>query len=262
MPRVPGRYPTPKRAVAGRRGVGHFRRVMPLAANAAEAILGRCRLLARLSPESFALLAREATVRSFGRGTRIFEQGGPCPGFYCVGTGSVRIYRVAPNGKEHVLHVAEPGTTFGEVAAIVGAPAPASAEAVRDTICAVVPARELQAALQENHALCLQLLTGMAAWVKDLVGLLEDIVLRDATSRVARHLLEAGASAGDGYFQLGILKRDLASRLNLTSETLSRTLRRLHDSGLIETSEGQRLRIVARSALEDVARGLPPAEFE
>ncbi len=235
---------------------------MPPAANAAEAIFRRCRIFARLSPESLALLQQRASVRSFERGTRIFDQGGPCPGLYCVGTGAVRVYRVAPNGKEHVLHVSEPGTTFGEVAAIVGSPAPASAEAVRDTVCAVVPARELQAALQENHALCLQLLTGMAGWVKELVGLLEDIVLRDATSRVSRHLLEASGSAGDGFFQLGILKRDLASRLNLTSETLSRTLRRLQDSGLIATGEGQRIRILARSALEEVARGLPPAEFE
>jgi CRP/FNR family transcriptional regulator, dissimilatory nitrate respiration regulator len=235
---------------------------MALAANAAETILRRCRLLGRLSPESFALVREMATVRSFEKGARIFEQGDPCPGFYCVGTGAVRVYRLAPNGKEHVLHVAEPGTTFGEVAAIVDMPAPATAEAVKASVCAVIPARELQAALQTNHALCLQLLTGMAAWVKQLVGLLEDIVLRDASGRVARHLLEAGARAGHEYFQLSILKRDLASHLNLTSETLSRTLRRLKESGLIEGGEGQRIRILDRAALDEVARGLLPAEFE
>lgn len=234
---------------------------MPVAANAAETILQRCRILGRLSPESFALVQRMAVVRSFEKGTRIFEQGGPCPGFYCVGTGAVRVYRLAPNGKEHVLHIAEPGATFGEVAAIVDMPAPATAEAVRTALCAVIPARELQAALQENHGLCLQLLTGMAGWVKHLVGLLEDVVLRDASGRVARHLLDAGANAGAEHFQLTILKRDLASHLNLTSETLSRTLRRLKDSGLIE-GEGQWIRILDHAALGEVACGLLPAEFE
>lgn len=230
--------------------------------NAADSILRNCKLLGRLSPESLALVRGMASVRRFEKGARIFEQGGPCPAFHCVGAGAVRVYRLAPTGKEHVLHVAEPGSTFGEVAAILGMPAPASAEAIQSTVCAVLPAAALQAALKTNHPLCLQLLTGMAGWVKHLVGLLEDIVLRDASGRVARHLLEAGSAADSEFFQLRLLKRDLASQLNLTSETLSRTLRRLLDSGLIETGEGQRLRILDRAALEEVARGLLPNEFE
>jgi CRP/FNR family transcriptional regulator len=175
---------------------------MPLAANAAEAILGRCRLLARLSPSpSRSSPASDgALVRA---GHEIFEQDGPCPGPYCVGIGAVRVYRVAPNGKEHVLHVAGPGTTFGEVAAIVGADAPASAEAVQDTVCAVVPARALQAALQANHALCLQLLAGMAAWVKDLVGLLGTLSCATRPAGWRGTCSRRGPPRGMGIFSSG-----------------------------------------------------------
>lgn len=239
-----------------------LRRTVPDPLPKAPAILAKCQLFRRLSPESLALLASMARVVRFQKGERIFTQGGECPGLYCVSDGLVRVYKLAPSGKDHVLHFAESGNTFGEVAAIVGMPAPAHAEAVRDSVCAVLPASRFRAALEENHHLALQLLTGMATWVKALVGLLEDVVLRDASGRVARHLIEADQAAAGEFFQLKMLKRDLASHLNLTSETLSRTLRRFADIGLIEAGEGQKLRVVDRARLDDVARGLLPAEFD
>ncbi len=218
-------------------------------------ILAKTRLLGNLSSEWRSRLAHEARTVSFARGRSIFLQDEPCPGLYCVAQGLVKLFKVAPSGKELVLHFAEPGGTFAEVAAIGGFVTPANAEAVQDTLCALVPAERLQLLLINHHALCLELLTGMSFWVRQLVGTLEDIVLRDASGRVARHLLEADPSGGRDAFQLAIFKRDLASHLAMTSETLSRTLRRLAEAGLIELGEGQRLRLLDRTRLEALAQG-------
>jgi CRP/FNR family transcriptional regulator len=100
----------------------------------------------------------------------------------------------------------------------------------------------------------------MSKWVRGLVNLLEDLVLRDATARVARHLIQSDTTQGRGAFALPMRKKDLASHLNLTSETLSRTLHRLAACGLIETRD-QRIRILEPAKLQDVADGLAPAEF-
>ncbi len=100
-------------------------------------------------------------------------------------------------------------------------------------------------------------MASMAWWVRQLVGLMEDIVLRDATGRLARHILHAGKEES-GEFIWAPLKKDLASHLNLTSETLSRSLRRLTDAGLIEQSDVRRLRILDRAALRDLSDGMYP----
>ena len=217
-------------------------------------ILHSCRLFSYLKPESFERLVRIACVRSFQKGERIFRQGQECPGAYVVGTGLVRVFQVAPNGKEHVLHLVGPGSTFAEVAAIGGFDCPANAEAVAPTTCVLLPADLLRRALQESHPLCLEMLTGLTFWVRHLVNLLEDVALRDAVGRLARYLLDAEPGT-DGTIELPSLKRHVASHLNLTSETFSRTLSRLVESGLVVELDGNRLELRDRGRLQAIARG-------
>ena len=101
------------------------------------------------------------------------------------------------------------------------------------------------------------MLSGLSLWVKHLVGLLEDVVLRDAAGRIANYLLDSPRSR-DGDVALPSLKRYVASHLNLTSETFSRTFRRLVDAGLISVGTKNRVRIVAPERLRNVAQGTIP----
>lgn len=224
-------------------------------------IIGKCGLFKNLDPQWLDALSAEAVSRRFKKGEAIFRQGKPCPGLFCVGSGMVRVFKLAPSGKDHVLHFAEPGMTFAEIAAIGQFACPAFAEALEDSVCALLPTDRFRKLLETHHGLCLQFLQGMGLWVRQLVGLLEDIVLRDAAGRVAGHLLRADKSGGNQPFALPMRKKELASHLNLTSETLSRTLRRLAEIGLLDMPDAQRIRILNSDALQDIAEGLLPAEF-
>ncbi len=216
------------------------------------AIIGGCSLFQGVGLGHKRRLVAMARKLSFPAGTLVFRQNDPCPGLYCVGSGVVRIYRIGVGGKEHTLHMAGPGQTFAEVAVIGGFPCPAFAEVTQAAQCALLPARAFHAMLREEHAFCLELLIGMSHWVRHLTGLLEDITLRDASGRVARHLLQADHDAR-GTVGLAGLKKHIASHLNLTSETFSRVLRRLADAGVVVLVDERRLRIVDRKALEGLS---------
>jgi CRP/FNR family transcriptional regulator len=171
-----------------------------------------------------------------------------------VGSGLVRVFKLAPSGKEHVLHLAGPGMTFAEVAVLGNFPCPAFAEALEETACLLLPVEPFMRALRDDHQFSLQILSSMGMWVKSLVSLLEDIVLRDAAGRVAGYLLQAQAEQGAAISLPG-LKRHIASHLNLTSETLSRTLRQLREEQLIRENE----RLVASTpGLKRIAEGYFP----
>jgi CRP/FNR family transcriptional regulator len=202
-------------------------------------------------------LVEIARICEFRKGRRIFREGDACPGVYVVGNGLVRIFKTGAGGKEHVLHMVEPGHTFAEVAAIGGFSCPANAEALAPTTCALLPTDLVQKALREDHELCLGMMTGLTFWVRHFVGLMEDVVLRDAAGRLARFLLESPRAA-DGSIELPGLKRHVASHLNLTSETFSRVLRRLIEAGLIAELENRRIGLVDLEKLDLVAKGLYP----
>lgn len=218
-------------------------------------ILDRCRLFARLSPGARAALAEAAVPRTVPAGEVLFRQGEACPGVFVVGAGLVRVFKLAPSGKEHVLHLAGPGATFAEAAVIGGFPCPANAEAAEETALCMIPAESFRRFLEGDHRACIDLLVGMSMWLHHVVDLLEDVVLRDAAGRVARHLLtHAGES---GRVRLPAARKMLANQLNLTPETLSRTLRKLDEDGCI-SSERESLAVLDRERLSAVAEGLYP----
>ena len=192
-------------------------------------------------------------ICKFPKSYNIFREGDDCPGIYVVGEGLVRIFRTAGGGKEHVLHMVESGGTFAEVAAIGGFKCPASAQAIEPTTCVLLPLAPFRKLLEDDHELCLCMMAGMSSWVNDLVGLMGNVVLRDAAGRVASHLLQT-SSEEQSIIELPGLKRHIANHLNLTSETFSRVLRRFVQHGLISETSNNQFQILDREGLQRIAQ--------
>lgn len=222
-----------------------------------EQIFSRCRLFAQVDPVRVRRLAELSSVRSFAKGTLVFRQGTECPGIFIVDSGMVRVFKTAPSGKEHVLHLVGPNHTFAEVAAIGGFPCPANAEAIVETTCVLLPLAPFRDEMANDHQLCLEMMTGLSFWVHHLISLMEDLVLRDAVGRLARYLLDVEKES-DGSVRLPGLKRHIASHLNLTSEAFSRTFGRLIEAGLIAERSKNRIQINNSEALQAIAEGLLP----
>ena len=93
---------------------------------------------------------------------------------------------MAANGKEHVLHMVGPGAMFAEVAAIGGFNCPANAEAIVPSVCALLPLAPFRQLLEEDHAVCMQMMLGLTLWVSAARRI-------DRGCRVARRRRPAGA---------------------------------------------------------------------
>lgn len=208
-----------------------------------------------VSDDLLSRITRIARIEYYEKGDLIFAEGVPCTGMYVVAAGAVKIYKIGMDGREHVLHVAEPGDTFGEVALFLGNKVyPAYAAAVKNSTVVFIPKRSLLELLEKEPELSLQVLGSLATWTHKLVDKLEILTLKDASSRLAGYIIKRAVTSGRGVreFQLAVPKSTLAAELAISSETLSRLLTRFEAQGLI-ASEGRHIRILDMDGLKDVS---------
>ena len=199
-------------------------------------------------------LARMSKVEHYDKGDLIFAEDNPCTGMYVVAAGAIKVYKIGPDGREHVLHVAEPGETFGEVAMFLGSVGyPAYAGAVKKSSVVFIPKRLMLELLESRPELAFQVLGSLATWTHRLVQKLEQVTLKDASSRLAAYILAHGnlGKAGVIELNLAIPKHTLAAELAISSETLSRLLTRFEAEGLIQV-EGRHIRVLDRDALNEM----------
>jgi len=206
-----------------------------------------------LSQARLEQLAALSALHEVGPQHRIFRSGEPCPGIVVVAGGRVRISKLAPSGKEHLLRVVTAPQSFAEVAVLGDFACPADATTACRSSYVLIPGDAFRQLLDTDHGFCRDLLARLAHRIHDLVGLIEDLVLRDAITRIANNLL-ARSDPADGRIRLQSTRKDLAIHLNLTPETLSRALRRLDDDGLIR-HEGSHLVVADRDGLAELAGG-------
>ena len=72
-------------------------------------------LFAVLPPAEREHLAKMSVIRRFEAKESLFEEGQPCEGVWIVASGSVRIYKFTPGGRQIVLAVQEAPATVAEV---------------------------------------------------------------------------------------------------------------------------------------------------
>jgi CRP/FNR family transcriptional regulator len=189
-------------------------------------------LFSALDEAALLRLVRDCPIRSVPAGGAVFQPTQRAESFYVVLDGVVKVFQLSPQGQEQTLHLYGPGNTFGEAAMFAGGTYPAWARAAEDARVMEVPRRVLERALAGEPELAMGMLAGLSAKLREFARLIEQLSLRDVPGRLAGALLEQGE--GRREFRLRQTKRQLASQLGTTPETLSRALRKLSDVGAID----------------------------
>ena len=215
-----------------------------------------CQLFSGLPGEELETIAAFVIPKQIAKGDYLFHEGARSEGFYVVQRGAINVHRVSAVGKEQVIHVFRAGQSFAEAALASEGGYPADARALEDSSVLLVPKADVVALLRKRPELALRMLGSMSQHLRVLVGLLDDLTLKNVETRLANWLLKRcprPLSATPVKFELDRTKRVLAAELGTVSETLSRTFADFRASKLVAVA-GKKITILNPLKLDALLR--------
>ena len=222
-----------------------------------EALLRITPVFRKLSAEDRRTVAEAATLQRYEKGELIFEQDTASDQFYTIASGRVKIFKMLASGKDLILEVFGAGDPLGAVAAYDGRPFPASASALEETICVVIPRAVFFRLLEDHPSLVRGLMLGMTIRLVELTNRLAELSGSRIEARLARLFLKLGREMGrqergGTFIPLPLSRQDLADMTGTTIETSIRIMRRWGKQNVVRT-EKDGFVILDAAALEATA---------
>ena len=201
-----------------------------------------------------------ASARSLRKGHVLAQQGDAAQGLYLVETGLLKLVQTTADGQSLIVRFVGPCEPFGGIAAVEGARYPVTALAV-DSMRLLAWSPDAVARLLVGFPQVRQnLMREMAAHMADALTRARELATERVGPRLAHTLLrlmrQCGQPTANGVL-LGhaLTRQEFAELAGTTLYTASRTLSRWEAAGILSSTKGRRLVIVAPERLESVALG-------
>jgi CRP-like cAMP-binding protein len=195
-------------------------------------------IFSNIGPESLSAIAAGTEVIRLKKGEVLFRQGDIPSGIYMVVDGQIKLAFAATRGAEKVISLRGARESFGEAVMFAQKPYPVYAQALADTRLLLIRGEPLFELLARDPGVARRMLAGLSMRLHALVLDVEAYSLRSSAERLIGFLLQSvgtGEDVGEGRAEIDLpaSKLIIASRLNVTPETLSRVQHDLVEAGLI-----------------------------
>lgn len=217
----------------------------------------RVPIFAGLTPAQQDLVATRARPRMLADGELVHGVGEQTGLMFVVHTGAVKVSRLLPSGRTQLLRVVTPGETLGEYAFLTGSAPLEEAQAIDDARLCVFVHDDLTTLIQQYPDIAQRMLQTLGERLAQTEHQLT-LNSQSVEVRIADYLLQQPLLRGPEQtgmrVRLPLNKKDIASLLGTTPESLSRALGRLRTKGAIDIAD-EVVTIVDPEALESLVSG-------
>ncbi|MBB3965862.1 helix-turn-helix domain-containing protein [Rhizobium metallidurans] len=185
-----------------------------------------------IMPQTFDTLMMAAYSQNFPPLLDLFREGEKADFLHVVVEGAVELH-AKWNGRETVMAVVRPVSAFILAACVSDMVYLMSARTLEKSRIIMLPAGDLRSAMRRDPDLAMASMNELAMSYRVMVRHAKNLKLRSARERLAAWILQQSGLAGSTpSFFLPLEKRQLATYLGITAESLSRLLRGLQPDGV------------------------------
>ncbi len=210
-----------------------------------------------LEPEELRRLADIVQSARFEPGHTIFAEGDAADALYSVTAGTVKLYKLLPDGRRQITGFLVTGDFLG--LALNGSYT-CTAETVTGCSLCRYPRRKIEALLEEYPKMqrrLFSLVSNELAAAQDQMLLLGRKTAKEKICSflllLSQRLARRGCKENPIYVPMS--RADIADYLGLTTETVSRTVTQLKTAGTISLQEGNKILIADMDTIYDMAEG-------
>lgn len=182
-------------------------------------------------------------LREYQRGDVLFWEADPCDGLHIVQSGSAKIYRISPQGRQYIVRILQEGDTFAEVPAFDGGMNPVNVDALETCRVWVIDSEKLRALIATHPVFAQKVLQNFGDMLRNLVRMVSEMAFYQVTHRLARLISEHPGEPRPHWTQ-----EQLAAQLGTVREVVARSLKELERSGAIRI-EDRRIHIADDNVL-------------
>ncbi len=171
--------------------------------------------------------------RSFPRGAVLFREGEPGNEMYVVHQGRVNISKRVGD-VEKILSSLGPGEFFGEMSILNNRPRSAIATCAEDARLLVIDAKTFEAMIRSNGEIAIRMIKKLADRLQEADEQIENLLLRDASSRVVHYLAVAAEKVPRGAtgHLVRMAPHELPGRVGVRPEQAGDVIAKLAKAGI------------------------------
>lgn len=215
--------------------------------------VARVPIFNHLSPEALEVIAAKANMRTYERGQFVHRAGEPSDKLFIVHRGRIKVYRLSDTGKEQLVRILKPGDFAGELSLFSSVQHDSYAEAMQASEVCTIHRTDLQELLRTYPDISLHVLAELSRRLADSEKQTAAIATASINARLAQYLAGLAEQEASLSFSLPMSRRNLASFLGTTPETVSRRLGEFEDAGWIHQTGQRKITILDINALQRVA---------
>ena len=207
-------------------------------------------IFSNLNKEEMLEIAAITRDRTFEKGEMIYMAGDKGEKLYVIHSGKVKISRFTSSGKEQVIRILGPGEFMGELSLFSSATMTDNGEALEDTTMCIIGGSDFKKLMKKYPDISFKIMEELSKRLEKAENLIENISLHSVEKRLAQTLL--GMANNRDEINLKMSKRDLASHIGMSQETLSRKLSAFQELGIIRLVGHRGIIILNKNALEEI----------